>query len=51
MCGDVKPEHFPQAMDQETYKQKEQKAFKMICLAMEDSQLALVRSSIGAFKA
>ena len=50
-CGVVKPEHCLTADDQATYKRKARKAFAIICLAMEDSQLPLVRSSLGAFEA
>ena len=49
--GEVKLEHCTNAMDQSTYKRKSRKALAMICLAMEDSQLPLVRSSSGAHDA
>ena len=50
-CGVVKPEHCLTADDQATYQRKARKAFAIICLAMEDTQLPLVRSSLGAFEA
>ena len=49
--GDVIPEHCFTYKDQATYKRKARKAFAIICLAMEDSQLPLVRSSLGALEA
>ena len=49
--GEVKLEHCTNAMDQSTYKRKSRKVLAMICLAMEDSQLPLVRSSSGAHDA
>lgn len=39
------------ALDQSTYKRKSRKALAIICLAIEDSQLPLVRSATGAHDA
>jgi len=49
--GAVKLEHCTNAMDQATFKRKSRKALAVICLAMEDSQLPLVRSASGAHDA
>ena len=51
VSGEVKPEHLTNPLDQATYKRKSRKAMAMICLAMEDSQLPLVRSANGAHDA
>uniref|UniRef100_A0AAV1TV20 Uncharacterized protein n=1 Tax=Peronospora matthiolae TaxID=2874970 RepID=A0AAV1TV20_9STRA len=50
-CGEVKLEHCTNVMDKSTFKRKSRKALAIICLAMEDSQLPLVRSAIGAYDA
>uniref|UniRef100_A0AAV1VA02 Copia protein n=1 Tax=Peronospora matthiolae TaxID=2874970 RepID=A0AAV1VA02_9STRA len=50
-CGEVKLEHCTNVMDQSTFKRKSRKALAIICLAMEDLQLPLVRSAIGAYDA
>ena len=39
------------SLDKDTYKRKSRKAMAIICLAMEDSQLPLVRSASGAHDA
>ncbi|CAH0476832.1 unnamed protein product [Peronospora belbahrii] len=49
--GEIKLEHLTSPLDQGTYKRKSRKALAIICLAMEDSQLPLVRSSSGAHDA
>ena len=49
--GEVKAEHCQTSLDQATFKRKSRKAMAVICLAMEDSQLPLVRSAKGAFDA
>ena len=49
--GEIKMEQVTSALDQTTFKRKSQKALAMICLAMEDSQLPLVRSASRAFDA
>ena len=49
--GEVKFEHLTNALDQATYKRRSRKALAIICLAMEDSQLPLVRSASGAYDA
>ena len=46
--GEVKIEHCLTSLDQATFKRKSRKALAIICLAMEDSQLPLVRSANGA---
>ena len=51
VCGDVKIEQCVTPLDQATFKRKSRKAMAIICLAMEDSQLPLVRSASGAFNA
>lgn len=51
VSGEVKPEHLTNPLDQSTYKRKSRKAMAIICLAMEDSQLPLVRSANGAYDA
>ncbi|KAF1316242.1 Integrase catalytic core protein, partial [Globisporangium splendens] len=51
VSGEVKLEHCVSEMDQATFKRKSRKAMAIICLAMEDSQLPLVRSSSGAHDA
>ncbi|POM77294.1 BAHD acyltransferase, partial [Phytophthora palmivora] len=43
--GEIKLEHCTTAMDQSTFKMKSRKALAIICPAMEDSQLPLVRSA------
>uniref|UniRef100_A0AAV1TIF2 Retrovirus-related Pol polyprotein from transposon TNT 1-94-like beta-barrel domain-containing protein n=1 Tax=Peronospora matthiolae TaxID=2874970 RepID=A0AAV1TIF2_9STRA len=50
-CGEVKLDHCTNVMAQSTFKRKLRKALAIICLAMEDSQLPLVRSAIGAYDA
>uniref|UniRef100_A0AAV1V6N0 CCHC-type domain-containing protein n=1 Tax=Peronospora matthiolae TaxID=2874970 RepID=A0AAV1V6N0_9STRA len=50
-CGEVKLEHCTNVMDQSTFKRKSRKALAIICLAIEDSQLPLVRSASGAHDA
>ena len=47
--GEVKPEHLTSSLDPATYKRKSRKAMTIICLAMEGSQLPLVRSANGAY--
>jgi len=49
--GAVKFEHCTSTLDQATFKRKSRKALAVICLAMEDSQLPLVRSASGAHDA
>ena len=49
--GEVKMEHCTSTLDQATFKRKSRKALAVICLAMEDSQLPLVRSAVGAHDA
>ena len=49
--GEIKMEQQTSALDQTMFKRKSWKALAMICLAMEDSQLPLVRSTSGAFDA
>ncbi|KAF1314268.1 Copia proteinlike, partial [Globisporangium splendens] len=51
VSGEVKPEHCVTELDQATFKRKSRKAMAIICLAMEDSQLPLVRSASGAHDA
>ena len=48
VSGEVKLEQCQVPTDQALFKKKSRKAFAMICLAMEDSQLPLVRSASGA---
>ncbi|KAJ8552617.1 hypothetical protein ON010_g9928 [Phytophthora cinnamomi] len=43
--GEIKLEHCATTLDQTTFKRKSRKALAIICLAMEDSQLPLVRSA------
>uniref|UniRef100_A0AAV1UTV3 CCHC-type domain-containing protein n=1 Tax=Peronospora matthiolae TaxID=2874970 RepID=A0AAV1UTV3_9STRA len=50
-CGEVKLVLCTNVMDQSKFKRKSRKALAIICLAMKDSQLPLVRSSIGAYDA
>uniref|UniRef100_A0AAV1U272 Uncharacterized protein n=1 Tax=Peronospora matthiolae TaxID=2874970 RepID=A0AAV1U272_9STRA len=50
-CGKVKLEHCTIVMEQSAFMKKSRKALAIICLAMEDSQLPLVRSAIGAYDA
>uniref|UniRef100_H3H4T3 CCHC-type domain-containing protein n=1 Tax=Phytophthora ramorum TaxID=164328 RepID=H3H4T3_PHYRM len=49
--GEVKLEHCTTTADQATFKRKSRKALAIICLAMEDSQLPLVRSAKDAHDA
>ena len=51
VSGEVKLEHCQTPEDQALFKKKSRKALAMICLAMEDSQLPLVRSASGAHDA
>src|SRR5689334_13148730 len=51
VCGEVKLEHCVSENDQVVYRKKSRKALAIICLAMEDSQLPLVRSATGAHDA
>jgi gag-polypeptide of LTR copia-type/Domain of unknown function (DUF4219)/Zinc knuckle len=51
VSGEVKLEQCQTATDQALFKKKSRKALAMICLAMEDSQLPLVRSASGAHDA
>ncbi|CAI5732098.1 unnamed protein product [Peronospora farinosa] len=51
VSGEVKLEHCANALDQATFKRNSRKALAIICLAMEDSQLPLVRSASGAHDA
>ena len=51
VSGEVKAEQCTNALDQATYKRKSRKAMAIICLAMEDSQLPLVRSASGVHHA
>ncbi|KAG6615787.1 Transposon-encoded protein [Phytophthora cinnamomi] len=46
--GEIKLEHCATTLDQTTFKRKSRKALAIICLAMEDSQLPLVRSAKDA---
>ncbi|KAJ0389892.1 hypothetical protein P43SY_012045 [Pythium insidiosum] len=46
--GLIKAEHCVSTEDQLMFQRKSRKAFAIICLAMEDSQLPLVRSASGA---
>ena len=48
---EIKLEHCTNALDPGTFKRKSRKALAIICLAMEDSKLPLVRSSSGAHDA
>ena len=48
VSGEIKAEQCKTQLDQATYKRKSRKAMAVICLAMEDSQLPLVRSASGA---
>uniref|UniRef100_A0AAV1VK26 Integrase catalytic domain-containing protein n=1 Tax=Peronospora matthiolae TaxID=2874970 RepID=A0AAV1VK26_9STRA len=48
VSGEIKAEQCETQLDQATYKRKSRKAMAVICLAMEDSQLPLVRSASGA---
>ena len=47
----VTPVHLTSSLDQATYKRKSRKAMAIICLAMEDSQLPLVRSANDTYDA
>ena len=47
----MKLEHLTSTLDPTTHKRKSRKALAIICLAMEDSQLPLVRSASGAHDA
>uniref|UniRef100_H3H9M9 CCHC-type domain-containing protein n=1 Tax=Phytophthora ramorum TaxID=164328 RepID=H3H9M9_PHYRM len=49
--GEVKLEHCTTTAGQATFKRKSRKALAIICLAMEDSQLPLVRSAKDAHDA
>ena len=49
--GEIKAEQCVTQLDQAAYKRKSRKAMAVICLAMEDSQLPLVRSASGAYDA
>ncbi|OWZ03129.1 Copia protein [Phytophthora megakarya] len=49
--GDIKMEHCVTTLDQTTFKRKSRKALAIICLAMEHSQLPLVRSAKDAYEA
>ena len=51
VSGEVKLEHCTSNLDQATFKRKSRKALAIICLAMEDSQLPLVRSAKDAHDA
>lgn len=46
--GEIKVEQCVKQLDQAIYKRKSRKALSMIYLAMEDSQLPLVRLASGA---
>ncbi|CAI5708130.1 unnamed protein product [Peronospora destructor] len=46
--GEIKLERLTTALDHSTFKCKSRKALAMICLAIEDSQLPLVRSTSEA---
>uniref|UniRef100_A0AAV1UUJ3 Uncharacterized protein n=1 Tax=Peronospora matthiolae TaxID=2874970 RepID=A0AAV1UUJ3_9STRA len=48
VSGKVKLKYCTSNLDQGTYKRKSRKALAIICLAMEDSQLPLVRSAKDA---
>ncbi|KAG6615844.1 gag-pol polyprotein [Phytophthora cinnamomi] len=49
--GEIKLEHCATTLDQTSFKRKSRKALAIICLAMEDSQLPLVRSAKDAYDA
>ena len=49
--GEIKLENVANLMDQSGFKHKSRKALAIICLALEDSQLPLVRSATGAHDA
>ena len=51
VCGEIKLEHCQTEGDQVVFRKKSRKALAIICLALEDSQLPLVRSSSGAHDA
>ncbi|GMG39212.1 unnamed protein product [Aspergillus oryzae] len=51
VSGESKLENCATALDQAAFKRKSRKALAIICLALEDSQLPLVRSSSGAHDA
>jgi len=51
VSGEIKLEHCQTESDQAVYRKKSRKAMAIICLAMEGSQLPLVRSSSGAHDA
>ena len=49
--GEIKMEEMTTALDQASFKRKSRKALAIICLALEDWQLPLVRSASGAHDA
>ncbi|KAG6615840.1 Copia proteinlike [Phytophthora cinnamomi] len=49
--GEIKLEHCATTLDQTSFKRKSRKALAIICLAMEDLQLPLVRSAKDAYDA
>uniref|UniRef100_A0AAV1VH23 DUF4219 domain-containing protein n=1 Tax=Peronospora matthiolae TaxID=2874970 RepID=A0AAV1VH23_9STRA len=51
VSGEVKLEHCVSTLGQSTFKRNSRKAMAIICLAMEDSQLPLVRSAENAYDA
>jgi hypothetical protein len=51
VSGEIKLEHCQTENDQAVYRKKSCKTLAIICLALEDSQLPLVRSSSGAHDA
>jgi transposase InsO family protein len=51
VSGEVKLEQCVSESDQTVYRKKSRKALAIICLAMEDAQLPLVRSATGAYDA
>ncbi|KAF1318440.1 Gag-pol polyprotein, partial [Globisporangium splendens] len=51
VSGEIKLEHCQTESDQAVYRKKSRKALAIICLALEDSQLPLVRSASGAHDA
>ena len=51
VSGEIKMEQCVMQLDQATFKRKSRKALAIICLAMEDAQLPLVRSASGAHDA
>ena len=48
---EIKMEHLTTALDQSTFKRKSRKSLAIISLALEDSQLMMVRLAIGAHDA